>query len=325
MEDCKELLYHDPSKLESRKDCFLSEDHYFRGRTALIYSDKAQKIGDYVIFPMSLSRSFYVLGIDDTTGKIFARLINGDPRLILDGNKREDKRLQRLKSFMGFTHNKWEVTSLKKGQIIRIQGDFAMRVIKTFSSLDKILNYLSYFPGLGLNDVRSTLWEEFIRKYLSTDEELEEIEKLYNVLEEIRRIRRINTMLGKRVKELSMIEEEVKEKIKSIMKTKRLVDRNRVYFMKILSMRDKFKEFIITKEEKLKLRYGHYTSPHLVQVSGILVGNQVIILREQDLVVTHKEHGISTFKISVPSIVEFGTLDNFVNITLSNFIDIIVF
>ncbi|QIW24576.1 hypothetical protein EWF20_10830 [Sulfolobus sp. S-194] len=323
MEDCKELLYHDPLKLQDNIDCFLSEDHYYRGKLALSYYRDSQRVGDYVIFPMKFSRNFFVMGIDDTTGKIFVRLINGDPSIILEKGIREDKKIQRLKNFMGFTHHKWEITNLRKGQIVRIQGDFAMRVIKTFSSLDKLLNYLSFFPGIGANDIRSTLWEEFIRKYLQEDEELGKIERLLNVLDEIRRIRRISYMIGIKEREIAKVEEEVKQKLRDILGVKRIPERNRIYFMKISKMRDKFKEFIINKEEKLKIYYGHYTSPHLVQVIGILVGNQIIILREQEVVVTHKEHGISTFNISVPSIVEFGTLDNFSNITTPDFIDII--
>lgn len=324
MEDCKELLYHESRKLLERKDCFLSEDHYYRGKIALTDSDKTERIGEYLIFPQLHTRTFYVMGIDDTTGKIFTRLINGDPRIIIEGNRKEEKKIQKLKNFMGFTHHKWEVTTLRGGQIIRIQGDFAMRVIKSFSSLNKLLNYLTYFPGLGLNDIRSTLWEEFIKKYLSEDEELQKIERLYNVLDEVRRTKRVNIMLGIKSRELSKIEEEIKDEIKSILKTNRIIDRNKIYFMKLFNMRDKFKEFVITKEERLKLKYGHYTSPHLVQVDGIIVGNQIILLREQELIVTHKEHGITTFKIPSPAIVEFGTIDNFVNITLSDFIDIIL-
>ena len=324
MEDCKNLLYNDPEKLKGKEECFLSEDHYFRGSIALTYSSTRKRIGDYVTF--QAPRVLYILGIDDTTEKIFTRGVPIIPRTMSE--KLSEKELRKM---MGFTHHRWEVDTIKSMQTIRLQGDLAMRVEKAFSSLEKLFNYLSYYKDFGNHFIRRGLWEEFIRIKLSGDENIEKAQRLFRVREEIdqimrRSIAQIRLKKASQTKfdELNKIKKEINSKIKEILGLSRIpTNVESLYYPKLSAMVEDFKKFVIEKEERLKLSYGHYSSPHLVQVTGVLVPPDnrfmvinnpfIILLREQDIIVTHKEHGITTFKVSKPAIVQFGTLDDFAN------------
>lgn len=309
MEECEELLYNDPKKLRDKKECFLSEDHYYRAMLALLFESK--KVGKYMLF--NANPFVYVLGIDDSTEKIFSRRLNISPRL-LKKNLTEG----RLRALMGFTHHKWEVNGIRSKQIIRLQGDLAMKVEKAFSSLDKMLNYLSYFPGFNF-DIRSPLWREFIMKKFAGDKELGMIQKLIDVLNELRTLR--DEFYINDSEELISLRKELSKTIKEKLGEKKVPTIDKLYLERVYEKREEFKKFVLEKEERLKLTYGHYLSPHLVQVVGVLsssddmVVNQrnvrIFVLREQDIIITHEEHGTTTFKMNRPAIVQFGTLDEF--------------
>ena len=327
MEDCKNLLYNDPEKLKGKEECFLSEDHYFRGSIALTYSSTRKRIGDYVTF--QAPRVLYILGIDDTTEKIFVRGVPIIPRTMSE--RLSEKELRKM---MGFTHHRWEVDTIKSMQTIRLQGDLTMRVEKAFSSLEKLFNYLTYYKGFGTHFIRRGLWEEFIRVKLSGDENIEKAQRLFRVREEIDQIIRrsiaqirLNKTSQTKIDELKKIRKEINSKIREILGLSKIPSSvEGLYYPKLSTMVEDFKRFIIEKEEKLKLSYGHYSSPHLVQVVGVLVPTSdrfmainnpfIIILREQDIVITHKEHGITTFRVNKPAIVQFGILDDFANTAL---------
>lgn len=38
---------------------------------------------------------------------------------------------------------------------------------------------------------------------------------------------------------------------------------------------------------------------------------RILVLRKQEITITHEEHGITKFMINKPAIVQFGTLDEF--------------
>lgn len=329
MEECRELLYNDPKKLEDKEECFLSKDHYFRAKIAMLF--KHERIGEYVLFDAGRQAFFsnmvfvYILGIDDTTGKIFSRRLNIDLKM-LEGWKNPEKM---LRWFMGFTHHRREVRRIRANQIIRLQGDLAMRVEKTFSTKSKMLDYL-----WNDFDLRSPLWREFIMRKFAGDKVLGMVNRLINVLDELSpfgevryigrfkfEIRPLNFPISI-ISKADLIRNEVLRNIRKELGGKKIITGiDELFLDRIREKKEEFKEFVINKEEKLKLTYGHSLFPHLVQIMGILIppddreidqeNARILVLRTQDIIITHEEHGMTTFKIDKPAIVQFGTLDQF--------------
>ncbi|BFH74654.1 hypothetical protein SJAV_25980 [Sulfurisphaera javensis] len=306
MDDCKTLLFDNPQELIKRPDCFLSEDHYYRAKSFLTQNHTI--VMDYVLVQPSKGM-VYIFGIDDTSGKIFSRRAEFDISVIFALN--EKLWLEVLKKAMGFTHHRWEVRELSEDQVIRLQGDLVMKVEKVYDSLEDLTNsiiseylsgteYRSRFRTFADPEIEEMLVEEFIREYISQDEELKKVIRLINVYEELQEYRN-NEILS-----------EIRDKIREILglATNRVPNVDTIYRQKVREKKDKFLDFLAKKEEKLKLKYGHATSPHLVELLGILLDRYVVILREQDIIISHEEHGLTSFHVNKPAIVRFGTLDD---------------
>lgn len=296
--DCKKLLYNNLNELVKHEECFLSEDHYYRALLAISSSESTNVKDEYVFLGLR-----YVFGVDDS-GKIFVRdLVN---------NRHQDRMFfNGVRDYLGFTLHSWEVKEIEEGMRIRLQGDLALRVIRVFKDSDDLIDTIA-----NNYNIRDDLWEDFIRNELGKD--MRTAERLTPIYMEFRRLYYEKLAEGRPIEEI----EEIRRAMKEI--RDRLRKEYKVPFFDIENIRrvvayrnrEKLKDYIVNRIEKLVIKMGNYTAPHIVKVTGILLGGgfplrenpRVVILQPQRITITHDEHGEKEFYIHKPAIVEFYLL-----------------
>ncbi|BFH74205.1 hypothetical protein SJAV_21490 [Sulfurisphaera javensis] len=264
MEYCHDLLYSNIYELINHPECFISIDHYYRGRFALYQHNHKMVIKrPYVAIKVvteTRDSIIYIFGIDDSN-KIFVM------ELLLTSYYIPSLRDLDIRSFLGFDYNWNEVTNIKEGTKIRIQGDLVLEVKTIFETWDEVLDHLA--DDFNPRDP-NPLWEEFFRKYLG--EKMRIAETLLPIYENYVRLYTIKSLKGKPSRETKKMKKDMNE-IKSLIgrtyKTN-FIDIDNIRRIVALRNREKFKDFLRNKVEKLKLRLGHYTAPHEVEVIGIL-------------------------------------------------------
>lgn len=331
---CKEILELAVQKkinegeLQSYYDCFLSLQHFLRFNVAYSLSKKAEVVGNYVYFNLSYERpASYVAGIDDTTQKIFCMPI----RTCYLYNDSESE----LRKCMGFNYHYYETFKYTDGIAIRLQGDLVMEVIRAYDRVDHLLEFLDQ-----RREEFRDLWESFVRAKMSKDEELRKAESLIGTYQELRdfalniRIYHPEDKVDviKVVKLARKIEPEIKQLAKkyniellNIFEKPRATDERRYKCIRFIDIEDfarklrqkkisqlgDFKDFVLENERKLTLRIGHYTTPHEIKLSGVLVNViegrriEVAILYPQTMEITHPEHGKNTFYVPKPTYAVF--------------------
>ncbi|BFH74750.1 hypothetical protein SJAV_26940 [Sulfurisphaera javensis] len=293
--DCKKLLYN-LDELVKHKECFLSDDHYYRALLAISTSKAIHAEGEYVFVGTR-----FVFGVDDS-GKIFVRDwphgFHIDRMFFLG-----------VRDYLGFNFHSWEVKEIKEGMRIRLQGDLALRVIRVFKDTDDLIDSIA-------SDYNEQLWEEFIRDELG--KEMRTAERLTPLYMEFRRLYYEKLAKGRpteEVEEIKRIMKEIREKLRKEYKVP-FSDIENIRRVIAFRNKEKFKEYMINKIEKLVIRMGNYTTPHTIRVTGILLRGdflarenpRVIILQPQWITISHEEHGGTTFYIDKPAIVEFYTI-----------------
>ncbi|QKR00643.1 hypothetical protein GWK48_09830 [Metallosphaera tengchongensis] len=81
--------------------------------------------------------------------------------------------------------------------------------------------------------------------------------------------------------------------------------------------REEYVEFIKSKEERLNIMLGHYTTPHSVRMKGVYIRGSmsptVLVLEPGSVTLTHPEHGTEEYFIPKPSLVSFELMGNNMN------------
>lgn len=332
--DCKEFIKLaaekkiEPEELQTYYDCFLSFQHFLRFSIAYNLNKKAVLVGSYAYFNLGYERpASFVVGVDETTQKVFCMPIR-TCYLYYDSESE-------IRKCMGFNYHYYESFKYTDGISIRLQGDLIMEVIKSYDRAEQLLDFIDQ-----RREEFRELWESFIRARLAKDEELRKVEILIGTYQELRdfalniRIYHPDDKMdiAKVVKLARKIEPEIREIAKkygipilNIFEKPRATDERRYKCIRFLDIEDfgrklrqkkisqlgDFKDFISENEKKLTLRIGHYTTPHQIKLSGVLVNTiegrriDVIILSPQTIEITHPEHGKNEFYIPKPTYAMF--------------------
>lgn len=297
--ECKDLLY-DLDELLKHKECFLGEEHYYRARLALSLLNKKIKIDEsyVIIYTHNLvTYTVYVFGVDDS-GKIFVAQVNY-PLDFFDVYNFSARKILRFK------YHLHEVEKIEDGMSIRIQGDLVLTVEKTFNTYDEMANYI--FTNIFSYRV---LWDEFMREYLGDEMRIAEtLSPIYiDFLNEYDR-RLLYDYNEEEIKKIKDTMKEIRRKLKKKYKTF-FVDEESIRRVVTHRNKEKFMEFLKGKIEKLTIKLGNYTSPHIVKVTGIFIDNlgSRVALVSPEITVSHKEHGVTKVKIDKFAIVSFQTL-----------------
>lgn len=298
------------------EECFLSKDHYIRAKMALSFKDKViLHVDEYTIVVVKNDhRSFqFVLGIDSDTNKIFVNFINNSAFASSFINSLDSRYIRN--NLYNFDYNKDEVVFISDGNSIRIQGDLILFVEKTFINEENVVCYFSRHP-FGENvllhrDVFQSLWEDFFRQEMG--DVMRKPETYSALLEEIRTIIH-NYLNNNKPPPKHVIKHYLMLRDYFFRYNPDLPNIEGVRLKVARKFKNKFKEFLKKKEEKLVLKLGNYTAPHIIEITGILTNarrfdnsNYIITLREQELKVTHKEHGVTTFYLDKPALIYFRT------------------
>ncbi len=337
---CSELLNLATNKEIDKEigayyDCFLSLQHFLRFNVALKLKRKAIKIGNYVYFDLDYDRpTSFVSGIDDTTGKIFTMPVR------MCGVYYETE--EEIRKCMGFDYHYYEKFEYSTNIKIRIQGDLVMDVIRAYDSKEELLNYVNE----NKENFRQ-LWEGFVRAELGKDKEMQNAELLIGTYQELMDFA-LNTRVYKEedrkdvikvVKILRVMENDILSiakkyniEVHNLYEKPRSSEPERYKCIRFLDIQEfarklrekkaeelskNFENFVLSQENAIKIRIGHYTTPHEISFSGVITdvveGRRVnaLIFNPQKISVKHPEHGLNEFYVPKPSYVQFRLMEPF--------------
>jgi len=130
----------------------LSDRHGARFREAHPLSNRtkarlvADETGGYLVLRTkkynperdSWYSAVYVVGVDDTTGKLFVHRLQYSKEFEAD-NFLDGLTVHRVRELMGFTLDASEIHLAKPGDAVRVQGDLAFEILRTFGNLDELV------------------------------------------------------------------------------------------------------------------------------------------------------------------------------------------
>jgi hypothetical protein len=308
---------------------FLSTQHYVRFLLADRLKERVRKVDEYYYYELGNSdkgESFpvnFVMGKDSSTGKMFVMPVR---RHCYVSEYYPDEAKAQIRRCMGFDYHSYENFQYKTGIAIRVQGDLVMDVRKVFNDEEEVSSFIT---ASNIQDLTNS----FLRNKLYNDEDLKRVEQLTSIYTEmmdfILRTSTTTERLKYSVKALRKIEKELMKyftfEVSNIYEKRRTLDPRRekcIRFididnaiekfrrLKILNNYKEFLDYVYSKEEKLYIKLGHYTTPHGIKLSGILLGAEinlanVLILKPQTITLNHPEHGIEQYYIPKSSLVTF--------------------
>ncbi|MFP3218520.1 hypothetical protein [Acidianus sp.] len=316
-------------------DCFLSLQHFLRFNVALKLKRKVIKIGNYVYFDLDYDRpSSFISGIDDTTGKIFTMPVR------MCGIYYETE--EEIRKCMGFDYHYYEKFEYATNVKIRIQGDLVMDVIRAYDKKEELFKYINE----NKENFRQ-LWESFVRAELGKNKEMQNAEVLIGTYQELMDFA-LNTRVYKEedrkdvikvVKLLRMLENDILTiakkygiEVHNLYEKPRSSEPERYKCIRFLDIQEfarklrekkaeelseNFNNFVLNQENTVKIRIGHYTTPHEISLTGVITdvveGRRVnaLILSPQKITVKHPEHGVNEFYVPKPSYVQFRLMEPF--------------
>lgn len=315
--------------LDFKENEFLSIQHYARFLLANRLKERVRKVDEYYYFELGNSdkgESFpvnFVMGKDSSTGKMFVMPVR---RHCYVSEYYSDEARSQIRRCMGFDYHSYENFQYKKGIGIRVQGDLVMEVREVFNSEDDISNFIM---SSNIQDLTNS----FLRNKLYQDKDMRKVEQLTSIYTEIMdftlRTSASEDKLKYSIKVLRKIEKELMKyftfEVPNIYEKRRILDPRRekcIRFididnaiekfrrLKILNNRKEFLEYVYSNEQKLYVKLGHYTTPHAIRISGILLGAEinlanVLILKPQTITLLHPEHGIEEYYVPKASLVTF--------------------
>ncbi|MCI2414057.1 MAG: hypothetical protein MPF33_02200 [Candidatus Aramenus sp.] len=311
--------------MEYKEGDFLSVQHYVRYLIAEKLKTNVRKIDEYVYYEVGELDEFFpvnfVLGKDSSTGKLFVMPVRRRCH-IPDGFPEEAK--ARLRRCMGFDYHAYEDFKFTRGIGIRLQGDLVMEVREVFEDEREVLSFLSpsNFPDL---------FNSYVRERLKDNKEVAEVERLGSLYVELmdyvlrstlpkEKERAVMRLLRKVEKELtSRFDFEVVnvyERKRSVFhrseKCIRFIDVQGALenFRRRKVTREDFVDYVKSRTQGLAIKLGHYTTPHLIRLKGVLVNAEVnlagvIMFGPQAVYLSHPEHGEEAYYVPKPSYVLF--------------------
>lgn len=217
-----------------------------------------------------------------------------------------------------------------------------MDVIRAYNSKEELLSYVNE----NKENFRQ-LWESFVRSELGKDEEMRKAELLIGTYQELMDFA-LNTRVYKQedrkdvikvVKVMRVLENDILSLAKkyeielhNLYEKPRSSEPERYKCIRFLDIQEfarkirekkteelskNFENFVLNQENPVKIRIGHYTTPHEISLTGVITdvveGRRVnaLILSPQKISVKHPEHGLNEFQIPKPSYVQFRLMEPF--------------
>ncbi|AWR95479.1 hypothetical protein [Acidianus brierleyi] len=315
--------------LDFKENDFLSIQHYVRFILANKLKERVRKVDEYYYFELGDSdkgESFpvnFVMGKDSSTGKMFVMPVR---RHCYVSEYYPDEAKFQIRRCMGFDYHSYETFEYKKGIGIRVQGDLVMEVREVFNTEEDISNFIA---SSNLQDLTNS----FLRSKLYQDEDVRKVEQLTSIYTEmmdfILRTSASEDKLKYSIKVLRKIEKQLMKyftfEVPDIYEKRRILDPRRekcIRFIDIDNAVEKFRrlkiqsnyknflEYVYSNEQKLYIKLGHYTTPHAIKISGILLGAEInlaniLIVKPQTITLVHPEHGIEEYYVPKASLATF--------------------
>jgi len=316
-------------------DCFLSVQHFLRFKLALDLRINSVMVNEYLFLDLGYNRPFsFIAGIDDTTKKIFAIPVRSC-------YVRDEDDEKEIRDCMGFDYHYYENFEYKDKISVRLQGDLIMDIIKVFNSKEELLEYTD-----KNRESYRQIWENFIRSQLNNDEDVKNAEILIGSYQELmefvlrmddvedikralRNVRLVEKSIIDMAKKFEIKLHNIYERPFSFERRRykciRFIDvqdfQRKIIDKKITYLEGKFKDYILNSSSDMKIRIGHYTTPHEVYLRGIIteIDNDrttnnrragLIIFEPQRIVIEHPEHGTNYFYIPKPSYVKLRLMQD---------------
>ncbi len=311
--------------MEYKEDDFLSVQHYVRYLIAEKLKNNVRKIDEYVYYEVGDFDEYFpvnfVLGKDSSTGKLFVMPVR---RRCNVPNSPLEEAKARLRRCMGFDYHAYEEFKFGKGISIRLQGDLVMEVREVFEDERDILSFLSpsNFPEL---------FNSYVRERLKDDKDIAEVERLGSLYVELMDYVLRSSLPREKERDLMRLLRKVEREITSHFdfEVVTIYEKKRSMFSKgercirfidvqgalenfrrRKASREDFVDFVRSRVQGLAIKLGHYTTPHVIRLQGVLVNAEtnlagVIMFSPQPVYLSHPEHGEDTYYVPKPSFVLF--------------------